>query len=226
MAGAAQPPGPRDGAEAAPEQRGGDVGRGVERDAERAENDALPRDRSRGRIQELRQEREEEGRRLGVERLDHRAVAEGAARCGRGGRGADIRRAKAAPTQPEQVERAGELQRGEQLGARQHQRRHADRAGRDVPQPARGRAERGRHALPSPAGEAARGDLHQPRPGRDRQQHRGPDEQEERRRFEHGHSLLRYHTREWPDGMPSSRPASTQPLRSQKFGAWKLNVSV
>ena len=32
--------------------------------------------------------------------------------------------------------------------------------------------------------------------------------------------------REWPGGIPSSRPASTQPLRTQNCGPWKLKVSV
>ena len=89
----------------------------------------------RRRIQELRNEGEEERRGLGIERLDQDAFAKRPLRSGRRSvcsAAASPRLAKGPDAEPDQIERAGELQRGEKLRAGKDDRRDAERRPRST----------------------------------------------------------------------------------------------
>ena len=72
-----------------------------------------------GRIKELRDEGQKEGRRLGIERFDEHAIPKGPLRTDR----SDLFRqqvtglAKRPDAKPDQIDRAREFQCGEELGA-------------------------------------------------------------------------------------------------------------
>jgi len=139
----------------------------------------LQPDRAR-RIDELRQEGEEEGRRLGIERLDEDAVAKGApvadARRVRRQDGACL--AHRLHPEPDQIERAGELQQREGLGARHDQCRHADCTRQHMDQSADRRAEARGETFAAATGDRAGGDVEDAGSGRQRDDRGGRQEEE------------------------------------------------
>jgi hypothetical protein len=74
--------------------------------------------------------------------------------------------AEALVAQPDEIERAGDLQQREGFGTRQHQRGDADGAGRDMDEPAEPGAEARCQAFVAAARERTGGDAEQARPRR------------------------------------------------------------
>lgn len=161
-------------------ERHDQVDAGVECDRDQPEHDGLRGDVARG-IDELRNEGEEERRRLRVERLDDDALAEGGPAAGRRhlGRPCDPRFPPCLDAQPDQVERARDLQHRERLSARHHQRRQPDGAGGHVHEPSEPKPDAGRQPLAPPAGQRPRHDIEDAGAGRQRDDECGGEEQEE-----------------------------------------------
>ena len=145
--------GAQSGARPAAERRHDEVGRRVERHAERAQRQELQRDGAALGLGELRQEGQEEERGLRVEQLGHDALAEGAAAVG----------ARRLGVRPAQAEQRADAQEDEVAGARvaddlegggrgHEQRREPERGADDVAQPAQAGPQRRAHAtrVPSP----------------------------------------------------------------------------
>ena len=138
QAGEQRRPGERCGAGARCHEHHDDIDGGVEEHRDQAEHEELQPHRAEAGFDELRQEGEEKGGRLGVQGLDEDAVAKGTAgaRAARRRGDVEVRLARRLDAEPYQVEGAGELEDGEGFGAREHQRRDPDGAGRDMHQTA------------------------------------------------------------------------------------------
>src|SRR5689334_13829566 len=99
----------------------------------------------RGGIDELRDESEEEGGRLGIEDLDDNAFVKRPSRAGRAllRNQERARFPKGADAEPDQIERTAELERSEKLRAGKDDCGDADGSRNDVNDAAEGRARRG-----------------------------------------------------------------------------------
>ena len=179
----AQQRGPRRRKRARPgsEEDHADIDCRVERDRDRAESDELQPHRARRRIDELRQERQEEGRRLRVQGFYDDAVAEGAGRAGAG----DRRRRHAVAfsnrlePEPDQIERARDLEQRKRLGTRHDQRRDTGGAGQDMHEAADPGADARRQAFAAATGQRARGDIEDAGTRRQRDQRGRQQEKQE-----------------------------------------------
>ena len=139
-----------------------DVGERVERHRDQAERDELQRRVAAGRIDELRNEGEEEGCGLGIERLDQDAVAKRPRwrRPGSTLRPADRRAfAKGPDAEPDQIERAGQFERREQLRAGKDDRGDAEAARDDMDESAERRARASRRCRLAAARQRPRRDV-------------------------------------------------------------------
>jgi len=155
-----------------------DVRQCIERHRDQAERDELQRRMTGGRIDELRNERQEKRRSLRIERLDHDAVAERLLDAERRDRPGlrNARFAKRLEAEPDQIKRAGEFQDGKEFGAGQDDRGDAEPA-RDHMHEAAGRIpERGGDAGLAAAGQRSRRDIEDAGAGHRRDDKRGEQE--------------------------------------------------
>jgi hypothetical protein len=114
-----------------------EIGQRVQRHRDQAERDELERDVA-GRIDELRNEGQKERRGLRVQGFDQHAFPKHALCTDSDDllRQQIARLAKRLEAKPDQIERAREFERGEQLGTGKDERRDANRAPDDMHEPA------------------------------------------------------------------------------------------
>ena len=151
-----------------------------------------------GRVDELRDEGEEEGCRLRVQRLDQHCLRETPAAVRPPLRpdppfrpaGCPAGRLERADAEPDQIGGADQLQRREELRAREHDGGNAEAAGKDVDHAAEPGAEARGHAFRPAAGERARGDVEEPGPGRDGEHERRGEVQGELGQVRHDEGRL------------------------------------
>lgn len=163
------------------------VDAGVERHRDQPEHDELRGDNP-CRIDELRDEGEEERRRLRVQRLDDDALAKRAPAAGRRyfGRFCAPGLTPGLDAEPDEIESTGDLQHRERLGARHHQRGEANRTGDHVDQAAETEASARRQLFRTAAGQRPRRDVENAGAWRQRDHKGGGEIQEESAEFGHG----------------------------------------
>ena len=164
-----------------------------ERAEDRPEDEHLRRDRSAGRVDELRQEGEKEQRDLGVQQLHDDRLPVGAGERDRlwRARPASPCRccSRALSAEEDQIGGAQVAQRVERGRRGGDQRREPRGGGRDVDQRARQQPQRRREARPAPLAHAPRRDVDHVRPRNRDQRQRGQGEQRERGRRGHRPSV-------------------------------------
>src|SRR5581483_3554693 len=163
---------------------------GIQRNRKTAEHDELPENVAVLRRDELRNEGKKEQRGLWVQHLGHDALAEGSQR---GARGAQapfrVARADHADAEPNEIRGAGKLD-----GVKRHRGRGEDRGnprgcGKNVHQPSEEGAERRMKTFAAASRERPCQNVENPRPGRDGQNHRRGQKQQETMSIKHRNSL-------------------------------------
>ena len=173
-----------------------DIDERVQADGDEPQNGELKGDVSRAGVHELRDESQEEERRLRIQGLDQHAVAKSPSNPRRRRRNEPgSRRQGIAPggedrahAEPEQVQRAEDFQRCEQLRTRQDQGGDADAARKHVNHAAQARTDARGDALGTAAGETSSGHVEDARPRRDGEQQGGGEEQSKLTEIGHGTS--------------------------------------